>query len=428
MFRESETVELKAKVTPELPKEVVAFANSSGGTIYIGVENDGTPTGVEDPDQAVLQINNMIRDSVLPDVTMFTHYRTQETEGKRIVVVQVERGAHRPYYLAGKGLKPSGVYVRSGSASDPASESAIRRMIKETDGDRFEDMRSLCQEFSFQEAAAEFQRNGIAFGEPQKITLGVMTAEGIYTNLGYLLSDQCPPTIKTAVFSGRDKSAFQDRRDYSGSLFHQMNDAYQFIDIHNQTKAVFDGLYRIDRRDYPETAVREALLNCIIHRDYSFSAFTMINIFSDRMEFISVGGLYGGVSLRDVMMGLSICRNEKLAAVFYRLRLIEAYGTGIPKIMSAYEGDARKPTIEAGDTVFKLVLPNRNSEMPTEGKDSREYELLRFIQEKGEVSRSEIDALLGVSQATSGRLIRKLCNNGAVVRRGSGKNVKYSVV
>ena len=191
MFRESETVELKAKVTPELPKEVVAFANSSGGTIYIGVENDGTPTGVEDPDQAVLQINNMIRDSVLPDVTMFTHYRTQETEGKRIVVVQVERGAHRPYYLAGKGLKPSGVYVRSGSASDPASESAIRRMIKETDGDRFEDMRSLCQEFSFQEAAAEFQRNGIAFGEPQKITLGVMTAEGIYTNLGYLLSDQC---------------------------------------------------------------------------------------------------------------------------------------------------------------------------------------------------------------------------------------------
>ncbi|MEE0637656.1 MAG: hypothetical protein UCH99_11050, partial [Adlercreutzia sp.] len=112
----------------------------------------------------------------------------------------------------------------------------------------------------------------------------------LYTNLGLLLSDQCPHTVKAAVFEGADQSVFKDRREFSGSLMRQLGEAYDYIDFHNQTHATFQKLLRVDTRDYPEVAVREALLNSLVHRDYSFRASTLISVYDDRIEFVSVGG------------------------------------------------------------------------------------------------------------------------------------------
>lgn len=139
---------------------------------------------------------------------------------------------------------------------------------------------------------------------------------------------------------------FKDRREFTGSLLQQMNEVYEFIDFRNQTRATIEKLLRIDTRDYPEIAVREALLNLLVHRDYSFSASALISIYTDRVEFVSIGGLMPGIDLEDIMIGISVCRNQDLANVFYRLHLIEAYGTGMGKIMKAYEGMEEKPLIE----------------------------------------------------------------------------------
>ena len=108
-FVESETVELKSTVVADLCKEVIAFANTKGGTLYIGVEDDGTVVGVEGADSIILQVNNMVRDSIKPDLTMFVRYETQTVEGKQIIAVTVQKGTDRPYYLGSKGLRPSGV-------------------------------------------------------------------------------------------------------------------------------------------------------------------------------------------------------------------------------------------------------------------------------------------------------------------------------
>ena len=135
LFRESETVELKEIVVDEIKKEIIAFANSNGGRLYIGVRDDGEVIGLDDPDRVSLQISNMVRDAIKPDVTMFLHYETIEEKGKKIIVVDIQRGTNRPYYLAKKGMRPEGVYVRQGYSSVPATDTAIRRMIKETDGD-----------------------------------------------------------------------------------------------------------------------------------------------------------------------------------------------------------------------------------------------------------------------------------------------------
>ena len=429
-FVESEVVELKAEVVGDICKEVIAFANTKGGTLYIGVSNDGNVVGVKNADQVILQLNNMIRDSIKPDVTMFVGYETQHVSDKDIIAVTIQKGTDRPYYLGSKGLKPSGVYVRNGTSSDPATDTAIRRMIKETDGDSFESMRSLEQNLSFEAAEKQFEKQNIPFDTAKMQTLGMISADGIYSNVALLLSDQCPSTIKAATFSGEDKGNFQDRREFDGSLFQQMEELYSYLDLRNQTKATFDGLYRIDTRDYPEDALREALLNSLVHRDYSFRASTLVSVYADRIEFVSVGGLPSGIELDDIMLGLSVCRNPKLAAIFYRLQLIEAYGTGMPKIMNAYTETELKPKIEVSSNAFKITLPNRNTganhtETLVGTLKSEEKRILDFIGSHGHIVRSDVDRLLDVSQATANRILKRMVAEGLIYQDGNGRKTKY---
>ena len=429
-FVESEVVELKAEVVGDICKEVIAFANTKGGTLYIGVSNDGSVVGVKNADQVMLQLNNMIRDSIKPDVTMFVGYETQHVTDKDIIAVTIQKGTDRPYYLGSKGLKPSGVYVRNGTSSDPATDTAIRRMIKETDGDSFESMRSLEQNLSFEAAEKQFEKQNIPFDAAKMQTLGMISADGIYSNVALLLSDQCPSTIKAATFSGEDKGSFQDRREFDGSLFRQMEELYSYLDMRNQTKATFDGLYRIDTRDYPEDALREALLNSLVHRDYSFRASTLVSVYADRIEFVSVGGLPSGIELDDIMLGLSVCRNPKLAAIFYRLQLIEAYGTGMPKIMNAYTETELKPKIEVSSNAFKITLPNRNTganhtETLVGTLKSEEKRILDFIGSHGHIVRSDVDRLLDVSQATANRILKRMVAEGLIYQDGNGRKTKY---
>ena len=398
--------------------------------LYIGVSNDGDVIGVKSADQVILQLNNMIRDSIESDVTMFVGYETQHINDKDIIAVTIQKGTDRPYYLGSKGLKPHGVYVRNGSSSDPATDTAIRRMIKETDGDSFESMRSLEQNLSFEAAEKQFEKQNIPFGTPKMQTLGMISSDNIYSNVALLLSDQCPSTIKAATFSGEDKGSFQDRREFSGSLFQQMEELYNYLDMRNQTKATFDGLYRIDTRDYPEDALREALLNSLVHRDYSFSASTLVSVYVDRIEFVSVGGLPSGIEVDDIMLGLSVCRNPKLAAIFYRLQLIEAYGTGMPKIMKAYGQTELNPKIEVSTNAFKITLPNRNTcvnhtEILVCKPESEEKQILDFIDSNGHIVRSDVDRLLDVSQATANRILKRMVAKGLIYQDGNGKKTKY---
>lgn len=422
---EGATVEFKQTVVDDIKKEVVAFANTQGGAIYVGIADDGATIGVVDYDQVSLQVANMIRDAIKPDITMFVQYSPVIMSDKTVVKIDVQKGADSPYYIAKKGLRPEGVYVRQGSSSVPASESAIRRMIKETDGDTFEVMRSLNQNLTFQAAKKEFEARNVAFGETQMLTLGILNTEHIYTNLGLLLSDQCLHTIKASVFEGTEKLVFKDRREFNGSLLQQINEVYDFIDLNNKTKALFSKLYRIDSKAYPEEALREALLNSLVHREYAYSGSTLISVFDDRIEFVSLGGLVNGLTLDDIYLGISQCRNEKLAAVFYRLTLIEAYGTGIQKIMASYSDNPVKPHIETTDNAFKIVLPNRHVQGQLNVVNEKEKAILAFAAQRNLISRKDIEELLSLSQTMAGRLLKQLVEKGMLEIVGDGRKRKY---
>lgn len=435
---ENKTTEFKREYMDDIKYAVVAFANTEGGKLYIGIDDSGSIKGVEDTDDIMLRITNMIRDSIRPDVTMFTECAIENMEGKAVVVLTVQRGTSRPYYLAGKGIRPEGVYVRQSASSVPALETAILNMIKETSGDCYEAARSINQQLTFEKTENYFAKRNLPLGDQQKRTLNIIGADGTYTNLGMLLSDQCVHTIKLAVFDGSKKSVFRDRKELCGSLLTQLEDAYSYIDQFNRTRAEFEGLDRIDKRDYPSEALREALLNAITHRDYSFSGSTLISIFDDRIEFVTIGGLVRGLTFDDIMLGVSALRNQNLANVFYRLKLIEAYGTGILKINESYADCAVKPQFEVTDNAFKITLPNINyggerkditAAAPTKvtDKTNRQEILLHLAEKQGYIVRKDVEAALKVSQATAILILRDMVEKGLLIKEGSGKQQKYRV-
>ena len=423
------TTEFKREYTDEIKKAVIAFANTRDGEVLIGVEDDGTVIGIADADGTMLKVTNALRDAIKPDITMFLLCEKREMEGKDVVAVIVQKGTACPYYLAAKGLRPEGVFVRQGASTVPATGSAILKMIKETDGDDYEAARSLNQELTFQDAERFFAEEHIPFGQEQKRTMGLVSEDGVFTNLGLFLSDQCTHTAKLAVFQGSSKTVFKDRAEFSGSLFRQMEDIYAYIDRFNRIRAEFPGLKRVDTRDYPPEAVREAMLNAIVHRDYSYSASTFISIFDDRIEFVTLGGLPKGIAMSDVMMGVSVPRNRRLANIFYRLHLVEAFGTGMLKIKECYTDYACQPAVEVSENAFKITLPNVNFEAETTSRENslseKEQRILEFISAKQPVSRAEIEAASGLSQSVTVRTLKKLLELGLIQKRGKGKNTVY---
>ena len=394
----SDVLELKREFVKDLNKEVVAFANTNGGEIYVGIADDGTIIGLDDPEQTELQCVDHIKNTIKPDVSVFVAYERQNVDGKTVLKITVGKGSMTPYYIAAKGLRPEGVYIRQGTASVPATETAIIKMIKETTGDAYEEGRSLKQNLTFLQAEEVFLNAGISFGDAQKRSLGLIGRDGCYTNLGLLLSDQCEHKIKFAVFEGTEKEVFKDRHEFSGSLFRQLEEVIKSIDRYNKVSSPkIERLKRIDKREYPEEAIREAVLNAIIHRDYGLGGYTLVSMFSDRMEIVSLGGLMRGVEMSDIMLGVSYLRNKRLAEIFYRLQWIEAYGTGISKIKKSYVGQKDQPVFECSSNAFKVVLPKQCDAIKTDvgtGEDIRELKVLQLLQEKGDIAREDVVNLL----------------------------------
>ena len=288
----------------------------------------------------------------------------------------------------------------------------------------FETARSLVQDLTFREAAEEFERCGVAFGESQMRTLGITGADGLYTNLGLLLSDQCAHTVKFAIFNGTKKGEFRTRKEIEGSLTRQMRSAFDFLNLSNNLAATVTGLDRVEQHDYPEIAVREAMLNAIVHRDYGFSGSIIVNLYDDRIEFVSLGGLMPGLRAEDLFVGVSQPRNEKLANVFYRLKHIEAYGTGLRLIMQYYEDFEVKPEINVTHGAFVLTLPNMNYAKPLRAAHQPKVQhkaVLDYLQNNPVITNEIVQELLSVKQTRAYTIIREMVSEGLIAKRGNGK-------
>jgi len=427
---ESQTVEFKREYNDKVNKTMLAFLNTDGGTLYLGKTDDGSVYGLDgNIDEWYRKTVNSFRDSVTPDPTAYFNIEPQQQDDKWYLKISVERGAAVPYCFIKHGLVPEGVWIRAGSSTVSASREHIRQMIKDNGMGQFISELSIEQTLTFDYADRVFAEKNVAFGDSQKRTMGLIRPDGRYSNLALIMSDQCSYTTKAAIFEGLDKSKFKDRKEFTGSVFKQIDDVHTYLRVFNRVHSTFDGVYRIDHPDYPDIAIREAFINSVIHRDYYIEGSVLVSMFDDRIEFMSLGGIMPGVTRELMLAGVSVARNEKLAQIFYRLNIIEAFGTGIPRIFGAYKDNQAKPEIPILDGGFLLRIPNRNygfQQAKTKAA-TREKKLIAAFPDTA-FTKEDAAGALNISPGGAYKLLVRMAGKGLLKAGKEGRQWKYSVI
>lgn len=371
----------------------------------------------------------MIREGIKTDLTLYTKIYIEKINEKDVIIVKIESAPNKPYYLTEKGMKSSGVYLRHGSSSIPATNEAIRKMLLENNSNSFEEQVSRNQDLSFNYVTMLFNNKNIILDESKLKTLHLKNSDNLYTNLGLLLSDKCPFSIKCAIYNGNDKLEFKDRKEFTGSLLKQVNEVFEYLELFNKTSGKIVGLERIDIKDYPTYALRESLLNAVIHRNYNFTGSILISLYDNRFEIVSLGGLVKGISINDIYMGVSESRNPKLANIFYRLKYVESFGTGIGRIIKSYEQYESKPLLQESDNAFLVMLPNVNYKEIKERKLpsnlTQQEQILEYLVKYGKISRIIVEEMLEISKTRANDILSAMIKQNLIVKEGNGKNITY---
>ena len=444
MYNEDQKTELKVELTKDIKKEIVAFANTNDGTIYIGIDDDGKIVGLTNAEKDLEALSGMIREGIKSDLTLYTKIYIEKINNKDIIIVKVSEAPNKPYYLAEKGLKTSGVFLRHGNTTIPASEEVIKKLLLNSNSNSFESNISNSQNLHFEYLKNTFKNHNIEIDNNKLKTLNIINLNNQYTNLGLLLSDECPYSIKCAIFNGNNKLEFRDRKEFTGSVLKQVNETFEYLQLYNKTKGKIVGLERIDTKDYPEYALREALLNAIIHRDYNFTGSILVSLFDDHLEITSLGGLVKGLTIEDLYYGVSESRNPNLANVFYRLKYVESFGTGIGRIIESYKGyEDKKPLILNTENTFKVILYNINyikdDTNLTQKKSfeenskslnkslTQEKQIIEYLKKNNKASRTIVEDLLNISKTRATDILNKLINENIIMQIGRGKNTYYTL-
>lgn len=385
---ESKTVEFKQELpekSDKYMKSIVAFSNTSGGKLIIGVE-DKTRKVVGVPDDKAFEIidsiTNAISDSctpqIIPDITL------QTIKDKTVVVVTIYPGRQRPYYITSLG-KQNGTFIRTSGSSRRADSAQIKELEFEGANRHFdqtyrightvseEQISNLCSDMrtrALKDCKSEKEKNTIKeITKRNLISWGLLTereGEIFPTNAFILLTENDFPQakIQCAMFKGKTRNIFIDKREYTGPIQDQIEEAYQFVLRNIRLGATISGLYRVDHYELPIEGIRELICNAVTHRSYLDEGCVQIALFDDRLEVTSPGMLFGGLSIEDLKAGQSRPRNRGIASAFVAMKIIEQWGTGIPRIIEmCKEYELKEPEfIEIGMDFRVNLYRKQNTE------------------------------------------------------------------
>lgn len=415
--KESKTVEFKESITNTFLKTVSAFANYDGGTILFGMNDEGKAVGVENPKQACLDIENKINDCIFPN----PDYVLEINPRTRVVSLMVNRGIHQPYFYNSKA------YKRNDTSTIEVDRLELSRLILEG------------QNLSFESTPARITPNAATFhalGERLRDILGISSvtddtlktlelknANGTLNVAGELLSDDNSfPGIDMVKF-GNSINVFLDRETYEhSSLFSQYDSAVALYRKYYQYEEIA-GAQRVFKSLVPEPAFREAIANALVHRQWDVPSCIKVAMHPDRIEITSPGGLPQGISEQEYLAGhLSTLRNPILGNVFFRLRVIERFGTGILRIKDAYRDSARKPTFSIAENSITVSLPvmSGNASLSPD-----EIVVLEAIKGR-ELPISDIVLETGFGKTKAQKLLKSLEGRGYLSIVGTGRGTKYS--
>ncbi len=442
--QESSTLELKREIpkNDQIIKSVIGFCNQNGGRLVIGVDNDGTIVGVpEDAMQRVLEyagqfIHEMSYPPIIPRIY------TQSIGEKTILIIEVSAGMNKPYYIKSEGPE-KGVYIRLGRSTMRATPEIIDELRWQSRGLPYDEMpvyrarpddldTDLFKKFLMHKKVPAPENIDVDKALRAYTLIVDEQAQAYPTVAGILLFGKDPQHFLSESFiicsrfsgiSGRETIA---TRDCMGPLFDLYANAYNFVVSHLDRSFTIKGPVREEKLEIPIEAIREVLINAVVHRNYHIASPTKIAIYDNRVEVFSPGSFPGPLNSQNLVMGFSYFRNTAIAKVFREMGYMEKMGTGFKILFESYakEGLA-KPEVIEGENYVKCILPRRTGQTRRKLSSALEERILNLFQSTIELSVGDIIKELHIPRATASRTLSDLVQKKALLKKGAGKGTRY---
>ena len=437
MFQESNRIELKATLNDKLEKEIVAFLNNrEGGILYIGIDDKGNPVKNSDLDSMQLKIADRIKNNILPSTLGLFDIATEYVDNIPITKIIVSSGLEKPYYIKSKGMSPNGCYMRLGTSTQPMSTTLIDELYAKRIHTTLRNIPSPRQDLTFAQLKIYYQERGFELNRKFANSLELLTPDGQYNYIAYLLADENGVSIKVAKYTGTTKVDLVENEEYGYcSLIKAANHVLEKMKIENVTKVKVTSTKRIEKNLVESVPLREALINAVVHNDFSREIPPVFEVFSDRIEITSYGGLIPGQSKEDFFSCSSMPRNRELMRVFKDLGLVEQLGSGMSRILQSYD----RSIFEISDHFIKAIFPfslsvndeiiangDNNGDISGDNQSDRDKVLL-LLKEEPDITAKKMSEQTGLSTRKISRIIRELRESEMIIRIGSSRKGYWEI-
>lgn len=413
-MKETNTLEFKEEITKSFLKTVSAFSNYEGGTIIFGIDDDGNVKGIDNAYKKCLDIENRINDNITPQ----PDYHLKIDDTNNTILLTIDSGENKPYFYNSKA------YKRNDTSTIEVDAFELTRLVLEGKKINYEDLPSNNQNLNFDYLESKL-KDAIHIDTFNYDTLKTLNLfnNNLFNNAANILSNNNSfPGIDIAVF-GNNINIIKKRIILENMSILEMydkailayTDYYQYEEI--------EGSYRKKVELIPEEAFREAVANALIHRAWDLNAKIRISMFDDRIEITSPGGLVNGITKEEYISGMiSSLRNPIISNIFFRLGIVEIFGTGILRIIHSYKQSIKKPIFNTSTNTIQIILPilNLNSSLKEDEKI-----IYQILKENGPLSISKIIPLVPYSRSKAKELIKKMVKNNIIQVTGKGRGTKY---
>jgi len=445
---ETNRIEFKERLTRDLDieKEVVAFLNyHEGGVLYFGIDNKGKAVGVADVDGDILRIKNRIRNNISPTPMGLFDVMTEDIDGITVIKVFMSSGSEKPYYKTAFGMSTKGCYIRVGTAAEPMPQPMIEDLFSRRVQNSLKKVVAPRQDLTFSQLRIYYEEKGMRLNENFLRSLDLLTDDGQLNYVAYLLADENGNSMKLAKYAGTNRVELSSNNEYGYCcLLTATQRVLDKLVVENKISSVITPTGRIDSPQWDGNAIREAVINAIVHNDYTYGAPSKIELFSDHLEITSIGRIPNGMSKEDFFRGVSMPRNRELMRVFRDVEVVEALGSGMERILRTYSAD----NFEFGDNFIRMIVPykwtdnNQNQRPENNQKTTRKQlegagrndlsplkvDILRLLMDKPSLSRRQIAELLNIAPTTIRWHLAKMQEMGIIRHVGPDKGGHWEII
>ena len=427
--------EFKIKLTDTLEKEVIAFLNTEGGNIFIGIDDKGNINGVTgNIDLLQRTIKDRIKDNIMPSTLGLFDVVVNELKGKKYIQIVVAKGAERPYYLRGMGMTPDSCFIRVGSAVESMNGETILNLFSKRARNSLKNIKSPKQDLEFKTLKIYYQENGFEINDNFLKKLDFYDDNDDFNYIAYLLSDNNNISVQFAKYAGDDVYNLIENEDFGFcSLIKITDNVLNKIMIENKTYTKIETPVRKEIKMYDYNAVKELITNALIHNDWCNGYSPKFEMFDNKLVISSNGGIQEGVSQEEFLEGFSNPRNPELMRIFRDLNFVEQLGTGIQRVLKTYD----KSIFEFFPNHIRVTIPFNNNEFKDNNEASEnvsfksfnnlQKSIIKLIMDKPSITQEELARMLDVNKRTIIRNFKILIECDYIERVGANKNGYWKV-